>query len=593
MADLLAIVSRSPQQPVDPGELERLIEAHEDLRGPAATIEKGGSDWARVCVLSRAGAGSCGIEGAGDGWIAWAGTKGCDAAAMSAQLETIDGQFALLRCDGGEAVRIATDPLGMKPLYVAENGEQTYVSTSVLALARHLRARPDRLGLDAFLRSGMQFGQQTQWSGISRMRPAEYRQLGPDGQSGGTYWEPAIDESAGDLSLADAAEYCIGRATAAISARYAGSRPWLDLTGGFDSRLLSLLSAKSGIEFMTNTVGDAEDEDVRLGRRVAAAGGWPWSRIDLPAEWPEQLPEFATEALGWGDGHLELLSLAGVLLGHREKSELETTLLNGGGGEEYRDHPWGHELLGAGRSTKVAYSRFIDWRLLLPIDLSVLRRDPTAEVSGLFRAELEARAAPFSSMPNTFQDDLLYAYKMTGHTGAYQAAAGAWMGLEAPFFLRPVFLSVISIPPRHRRLHRLMREMMRQLNPAIAAIPTETGGPAEPVRWGNLHRFAPYAWRRARRFGVRARGKLPQIGGAEAETAPGVREAASAALLDSLRKSGRLDPKSMRSAALYEQSRLADLLDLAVTHPTAVDWQAVGRIVTVELALEAADAGIG
>jgi hypothetical protein len=590
VADLLAIIAHDHRESIAPEDLEQLIATHESLRGPAQRRQLEGGGRVRACVLGRPTP-SAGIEREGDGWTAWAGSR--TAMAMTAPLAELDGQFALLRLDpGGETVRLATDQLGMKPLYAAVSGARTFVATSALVLAKHLRAAPSRAGLEAFLRSGLQFGQATQWQGIERLRPAEVREFGASGPSTSTYAEPRLDEDVGRLSLSEAAELCIERASAAIAARYGSERPWVDLTGGFDSRLLSLLTRRAGFEPIANTFGAEGDEDVRLARRVAAACGWPWTRIDLPPDWTARLPELLGEAVAWGDGHLDALPLAAVLLGHREKAEQGALLLNGGGGEEFRDHPWGHELWSAGRTTTVNYRRLIAWRLLLPVDLSALRSDPTAAVTAAFREELETRARPFESMPNTFQGDLLYAYKMTGHSGAYQAAAGASIDLEVPFYLRPILLNVISVAPRHRRFHRLMREMIVQLDPRVAAIPTETGGPAEPLRPGNLPRFAPYAWRRANRFANRARGRLPNFGADGAEAADGPAEAAQSALVAELRRDGRLDPATMRSASLYDRERLSELLGRAVSHPMGVDWAAVGRIVTVELALEAAGAGL-
>ncbi len=166
------------------------------------------------------------------------------------------------------------------------------------------------------------------------------------------------------------------------------------------------------------------------------------------------------------------------------------------------------------------------------------------------------------------------------------------MDLEVPFFLRPVFLSVISIAPRHRRLHRLMREMMRRLDPAIAAIPTETGGPAEPpdsatcIASPRTHGGGQGA-SRSGPVGV-YRGSARQLAGRTRRSAKPPRALWST----SLRRTGRLDPRTMRSASLYDAVRFGELFDRAVEHPPAVDWQAVGRIVTVELVLEAADAGL-
>lgn len=48
----------------------------------------------------------------------------------------------------------------------------------------------------------------------------------------------------------------------------------------------------------------------------------------------------------------------------------------------------------------------------------------------------------------------------------------------------------------------------------------------------------------------------------------------------------------MRSASLYDSARLRELIDTAARRPASVDWNTVGRLVTVELALEAAGAGL-
>lgn len=593
MADLLAIISHDPRGSVSREELDRLAADHEALRGPQPAGEEAGEGRVRVRLLGRPTP-TWGVERDERGWTAWAGSLQPRAAAMAGPLGEIDGQFALVRERGG-TVEVATDPLGMKPLFVAVGAERTYVSTSALVLARHRGAAPSRLGLESFLRSGLQFGRATQWEGIERLRPAEVRRFDAAGgpPTSLTSSTPATDPAVAELPLAAAADLCIERATAALAERYGGRRLWVDLTGGFDSRLLTLLAARAGVEPVANTFGGPESEDVRIAREVAAARGWDWHLIGLPDDWPERLPEEVASAVAWGDGHLDAVTLSGVLLGHRQKAPAASLLLNGGGGEEFREHPWGHELWKAGRTNRVDYGRLIAWRLLLPVDLSPLRHDPTAAVTAAMRAELEARAQPFTAHPNTFQDDLLYAFKMTGHSGAYQAAAGAYLDLEVPFYLRPILLNVISVAPRYRRLHRLMRAMIVRLDPTVAAMPTETGGPAEPLRPGNLLRFADYGRRRAARFAVRARGRLPNRAGTATDLPPpGLPETAAAALVASLRRQGRLDPAQMRSAPLYDPARLDALLARATAHPSGVDWDAIGRIVTVELTLEAAGAAL-
>jgi hypothetical protein len=591
MADLLAIISHDRAKPIGADALASLGATYESLRGAAANVQTAGSEWMGVRVVDQATPADVGVERAGNGWAAWAGALVDPASAATSPLERLDGQFSMVRLeeDAG-ALRVLADPLGMKPLFMAEAGGATYISTSALVLAKHLRLPPSAPGLEAFLRTGNQFGRLTPWQGLERMLPAEALTFEPDRRERGAYWQPSIDHDLRRLSFGACAEACVAQASAAIAERYGATRPWLDLTGGFDTRLLALLAQRADLGFLANTSGEDDDEDVRLARRIAEAAGWPWTQFPLPGDWAELLPARIGEAVAWGDCHLDALPLAEVMLGHQRKSEAGSTLLNGGGGEHYRDYPWGQELLGAGRSGSVRLDRLIAWRVLSPLDLSAFREDPTPAVVANVRAELEQRVAPFSSAPKTFQCDLLYAFKATGHFGAYQATAGAWVHMELPFYLRSTFTTAISASPRHRNFHRLMREMMRRLDPAIAAIQTETGGPAEPLGLRNLHRFAPYPWRRGRRFASRLRGRMP---GARAEDSPPTPlDVARAGLTSKLRREGRLDPARMRSGALYDPKRLDELLQRAASGPAAVDWTAVGRIVTVELALEAVDAGL-
>jgi hypothetical protein len=587
MADLLAIVSRDRSRRASAAEL---VAAHEALRGPAPFSQRQSAGWAEVVVCDRPQPPLIGSELAGEGWSAWAGPL-ADPARPQAPLDELEGQFALARLDAaGEELTVATDPLGMMPLYTASAGELTYFSTSALILARALRAPASRLGFERFLRTGTMYGRSTPWEGIERLQPAEAVVFAPTGSRRQTYWQPSVEAEIRALGFDDCAAACAERGEAAFAARYRGEHPWADLTGGFDTRLLTLITQGAGIPFRANTAGEEGHDDVDIAREIAAAAGWPWTRLALPDDWPELMPTRLEEAVAWGDGHLEALQMADVIEGHRQKAAAETLLLNGGGGEQFRDYAWNQELTAANRSTEVNFDRILAWRALGPLDLSVFRTDPTPAVAAAIRADLEARVEPYAGTPNTFQCDLIHALRNTGHFGAYQAGAAGWIHMELPFYLKSVFATAISAHPRHRSFHRLMRAMNRLLDPRIAAIQTKTGGPAEPMHLTNLYRFTPYVWRRGKRFGSRLRGKVMGQGPGGEE--PTVRELARAAAVASLRAAGRLDPTQMRSAALYGPEALESTLAGAEASAPGVDWALIGRLITAELSLAAVDAGI-
>jgi hypothetical protein len=585
MADLLAVVSHDAERPVATGEMEALVAARVRLRGEPRTRHDKGTGPVRATVLGDHPEAQLGIVGDDADWVAWAGPIAPEPHPRTALGES-RGQFATVRRHDGETV-IATDPLGMKPAFVAERDGITFFSTSALALADHLGAAPSASGIGRFLRCGLLFGAETLWQGIERLTPGTSITFGNGAPRRRTYWQPPYDESIAHLPLEATAAAWIERNQTTYKP-FRDRSPWADLTGGFDTRTATLLARRFGVTFTANTSGEDGEEDVVISERIAATAGWPWRQIALPVDFPDRIGDLVDAAVGWGDGHLDVLMLAEVLLGHREKAAHSRLLLNGGGGEHLRDFPWAHEFFAAGRTRRFNYDRLIAWRLLGPADLSLFRSDPTAEVSAQLREAVRARLEPFAAAPNTFQGDLAFALRATGHFGAHQAAAGGQLEMTLPFYDRDPFVAAISTPPGQRRLHRLMRQIIFQLDPKIAALPTDTGGPAEPIRIGNLPSFAAYPWRRGVKFGARLRGRLSPLstrpeagGGAE------LRRTARSSFLAGLIADGRIDTNALRCAGIVDPQRAHEVLATGATRPADADWATIGRLLTVELALAA------
>jgi hypothetical protein len=501
---------------------------------------------------------------------------------LTESLEALDGQFALVR-QAGETIEVATDPFGMQALHVAHRTGRSYVSTSALTLAAHLGAPPEPDGVMAFLRTGYQFGARTLWRGVERLEPATALRFAGDGPSRRCYWRVEPDPSMRELTLDETVERCLDALVDTLGARLAeGPCLWADLTGGFDSRLMCLALRAAQVEFTATTAGPSGSADVEIARRLAAMADWPWSHLD-PGDAVGPVAEVTGEALAWGDGNLEALQLAEVLWIHRRNAATCGRLINGGGGEHLRHYASAQELLRAGRSTRVNLDRWVDLRMLAPEDTSVFRENPTPRVRRDLLERMRERAVPRADLPNTVQLDLLYAYKSTGHFGAYTSAARGHLDSELPFYWKPVFTAAISARDRFRTQHRLQRHMIAALDARLAAVVTQRGGPAEPWRAGNLHRFAPYYVRQARNLGRRlAAGRLPAATGRPAS----VNQTSARALAE---LGPRLDATVMRSGSLYRPEGLADLVARA-HRPGFTQWPLVGRIVTLEMALEAADA---
>ena len=592
MTGLVAIVSADRETSVDDEDVQGLVGCYESLRGAGARDEATGGPLARVVWFGREREDG-GIERRGSSWVAASGRPHASKDSLiGLPLHELDGQFALVSYDADrEEVCVASDPFGMHALYVGARANSTYVSTSALALAKHLRARPSRLGISIFLRAGAHFGTMTNWEGIERVEPGTRIRFTRHAVERDVYWRPSPDPRVSEMSFDRTVDHCLDVAIQALKATFGDGGPWwTDLTGGFDTRLMNSLLESAGIQFSTNT-RDEEAADARLSREVAGVAGWESVHLRLPAGWADALGSMVRTALAWGDANIEVLELSWVLWAHRELGRSLPALLSGGGGEHFQYHAWKSEFLHAGRSNRVNFDNWVAMRLLRPVNTGLFARDPTLEV----RADLARRMAswvePYSSELNTTQLDLLYAYKMTGHCGAYLSADHAYLSAELPYDLKDVLTAAVSTNYRFRNGHRLMRSMQERLNPRVAAITTTSGGTAEPFRPNNIHRSAPYYGTLLRKAANKVSQKLgapvlPTVAHFDPAPMPTRRS-----LLVSLGDGAPLSSSRMRSAPLYRRGALDDFL-AAAFDGGPVDTALLGRILTIELALRAVDAGI-
>ena len=587
MAGLVAVISNDRARPLPAEELPALAAAYGALRGAEHVERASLGEWAHVARIDGHVAGR--TDAANGSWTLSIGALHADGDPATSRPEELDGQFAAVRFDAvtGE-LSVVSDPFGMQALYVSERDGRTYVSTSSLALARHLRAAPDEQGLRFFLRAGYHFGPLTHWEGIERLDPATVLTFARGGRARRVYWLPQVDERVRRMTYAQTVDHCVEAALATVGRRL-GAAPavWADLTGGFDSRLIAALLGRLDVPFRTATTGEPAHPDVVLAREVARAGRLAWQHEQMPENW--SLDAASTRsAVAWGDGSLELLQLGEVLWRHERKSRSCATVVTGGGGEHASARPWVHELFRAGRSQEVNFDSLLGMRYLHPVELSMLRSDPTPEVQAYCRATLGARAELYAGELNTTKLDAIYAYKSTGHFGAYRSAGEAFVRQEIPFYYRDFFTACFSAHHRWRNGHRLQRGIIDRLSPVLAPLPTTLGGPAQPMRLANAHRFLPY-YRDAAAATLR---KLRRSGRSRGPGTPARIAAARGAAVRRLRDGGTLDAGGMRTAALYAPDALDRFL-AGAGRPGFTAWQMAGRIATLELLVRAADPADG
>jgi asparagine synthetase B (glutamine-hydrolysing) len=590
---IVAIIAHDRRMRATDSEVVELADSYESLRGQRGRHAAAAGEFARVIVLGSSEAGRPEIERANSSWTAQIGTVHYQGSLVDARPEELEGHFGLVGYDArDESLLVATDAWSFQPLYTAERNGKTYVSDSALTLAKHLRAKPSRLGLLTFLRTGYHFGRLTHWEGVTRLDPGMCISFTSDKHETRFYWRPQVDRDVARLGFDDAVDHTTEVALETCR-QWLGetSGTWADLTGGYDSRLLGLLLEKLGIPFATNTRGDYTG-DRAIAAELARIKGWEWLDLLPTSDWPEILPRMVPLTVAWSDAHLDPFELAWVLWAHSQMSKKHRSVLYGGGGEHLRGYTWRQEFPRAGKTTKVNWNNWIDLRLIHPINLTIFAEDPTPTVRADMLARMRNWVEPYSSELNTTQCDLMFVYKMTGHFGIYRSADAAFINAQVPLYSKEMYMTAISLDYRHRRNHRLVRHMIWRLDPKAAAIPTDSGGPAEPWRPTNLHRFLPYYTQLARkgmnkvgqRFLDRKLVRAVETGNWWCPTE------ARRAIIDSP-GNGALSYETMRSAPLFDRARLSQFLDDARRDDFA-DGGLLGRIVAVELNLQAADAAL-
>lgn len=507
----------------------------------------------------------------------------------AAPLATRDGVFGVVAGDGRDgSVLVATDHFGFFPVHLASRGRRTYIASSALGIARHLRLPLDRQAAWTFLLSGRGFAPDSLFEGVRRLGPAEAIRFRP-GSAGapasGTYWRLAPDLALAGRTLADAVESSVAAVTDALRRRHGnGSPTWVDLTGGWDSRFLAMLLERAGVDFVADTVGGDAHPDVRIARSIVRRTGWPHEHLRLPRDWPERGPAAVRRAARAGDGLVNVFGLSRALWAHEQEAKRSPLLLNGLGGELWRGISWWPEGASAGRSPAVHYERQL-WSLLHPLPPDLLPADAEravrADLLGRFRAAGEVDR----DEPNTRKLDRLWGYREIGHAGAWSTApAGVIRALPA-LFSPEIVRVVASLDPRWRRGNAVVRHAFARFRPELTRDPIESRGPAGPLGPRTVPGVVAARLGRGRLAAAKAGQILFRRPLVRREADEGYsRSERRRAVLASLAGGRQLGPHDLRTAGLYRADGLERLLAAAAGEPFIAD-ELVGRVVTLELAL--------
>lgn len=504
-----------------------------------------------------------------------------DAGATESAAAAIDGQFVFISgsmSDG--SLQIVTDPLGQLHAYILQLPDAILVSTSALLLAQIGDCDWDMLAVREFLARGTVYEDRSLFRGIRKIPPAAVVSLaGGEKTSSRTYWSirAHLEEQYPGrhclVEYADAMQTAVG----AIYRHF--GQPVLDITGGFDSRII-LAGARCGVaghSLATTVTGSKTDADVvaanRIGREFDLDHRWLESPIKNSAHWWR----LAERALPLVDGEYDILEYARILAIHETLSERYDASINGSGGELIRGYWW--ELLFPRIGARdrfdpatVATKRYATdhWAEHL------LAEDFSESLTGHFSGVIERESGELKGCRNTAcMDNVYLRLRMQRWQGRIASATNrVWPCFSPMLFRKPLELSV-GAPVALRRNGRMARRLLALMDRGLAEMPMAGGYPALPVTPGTLPRFAPLGREYAGRIRNRATGMLQRN---QARQPP-----PDEALKDLLSNTGAARlvlPDEMLTAPLYSPAALRDVCRNAVAGNLPAAH--VGRLLTLE-----------
>lgn len=262
------------------------------------------------------------------------------------------GMYAFALWDAGaERLVLAVDPVGIKPLYLAEQGGRLLFASEVKALLQDA-SLPRRLNLatlDTYLSFGYMIGAETLYDGVRRLPPGHALVVEDGTQRLLRHWTPRFPPAGARPHDIDA---IIGetRARLADSVRLhlrSDVPLGLFLSGGIDSAaLLALMSRMEPGRVKTFSVGydvgrgvaNPDDETLHARRIAAHFEAEHHERIITPADWWDFLLAYAYyhDEPNANPSIISLQALAEVT------AQYVKVVLNGTGGDElfagYRAH---------------------------------------------------------------------------------------------------------------------------------------------------------------------------------------------------------------------------------------------------------------
>lgn len=417
-------------------------------------------------------------------------------------LRRLQGSFALALWDADRReLLLLNDQVSTSNLYFGAVDGDYLATTAIMPAAVTFGIAPDPGSVREHLARGGLLSPSVFFAGIERVKIGQHIRLNAAGVwRRATHWYPFQDTTVYRSFNAAVEAYAAALLPAVAQSAAAAQqqrRTLIDLTGGYDTRMMVAAALRAGLDF--DVITNPPQRDITAARRVARTMGLchhifgPETQEDL-----ELSPDALQELLYRTAGELYFGFPAHWSLSLKKLRPDYGIHLAGTGGELTRAHSWSHEFWNIGRVRPPHIDRMLRYRLfqLGRTPVGLYRRDWWPD----FVSHYAARARNFFEYPdNTLNTQRLEALSFWRKSAvfSFQSAMYGFIPMASPMCVATVCDVALAIPWQYKLNARLARAVIHRLSPELAALPTAYGSTAGPLRLSNLHLETKQAFKHA------------------------------------------------------------------------------------------------
>lgn len=428
------------------------------------------------------------------------------------ELQEIEGAYNFILYNANtQVLKLITDRIGLRPIYTRQIGTLELISSNCLLLASLNPFELDTVGLKEFLLANKLFGSTTLFKTVKKLDPGSILEYKETGKHIVSYWSIPWRQRKMTLSTPEKVEMLtteLQKVMRSIAELF--KSPFVDLTGGWDSRTAIITMPGSVPQFITVTSGQIEDEDVIIAKQIAQKLGVPHycntPFITSELFSLEKYAEYLKKSLFLTDGAMSsplyVSTLANQLSNLTHGADIT---LNGSGGELYRSYWWDparfynselkqFKISIPGITTYYNKRELVRRAIHQNSDLSIFTHDFDTDIYGHLIDIFDKTNKPHMPLSNIEQIANIYiVHRMGNWLAGYSKATSRFLNCFSPLLMSKPLEIALQLSLKEKAYGSFLRRFHSSVHPEIAKITTCYGYPTEPLSFGNWVQFLPAA----------------------------------------------------------------------------------------------------